>query len=150
MRVRGWTEPRGSQALVLQRDSEIAHYHVIYLALLHLITAGQRELEEYLGRTEQNGPLDTLNKKRDKEPAGPIQMIKILLSQKRIQFYTEMLQFYKRILICWELITWLSKILVYQHLFNMWKTIYSFMFIMHLIESEELKLWRKIWSKIRF
>lgn len=43
----------GHQALVSQQDSEIAHYHEIYLAFLHLITAGQRELEEDLDRTEK-------------------------------------------------------------------------------------------------
>lgn len=59
MRVRGWMPPGGGgggggpPALVSQQDSEIAHYHEIYLALLRLITAGQRELEENLGRREQ-------------------------------------------------------------------------------------------------
>ena len=53
MRVRGWTGP---QAAFSQQDSEIAHYREIYLALLHLITESQRELEEDLDRTEQNEP----------------------------------------------------------------------------------------------
>ncbi len=51
MRVGGWMEPGGPQALVSQQDSEIGHYHEIYLALLHLITAGQRELEVDLSKT---------------------------------------------------------------------------------------------------
>lgn len=72
MRVRGWMEPGEPQAFVSQQDSEIAHYPEIYLALLHLITAGQRELEEDLGRTEHNEPLDTFNKRGHEEPAALI------------------------------------------------------------------------------
>ena len=52
-RVRGRTRPGGPRALVSQQDSEIAHYHEIYLALLHLITAGQRELEEDVKRSQK-------------------------------------------------------------------------------------------------
>lgn len=51
----------GDRALVSQQDGEIAHYVEIYLAGLHLITAGQRELEEDLDRTQQKEPLDTFN-----------------------------------------------------------------------------------------
>lgn len=57
--------------VVSQQDSEIAHYHEIYLALpLHPITARQRELKEDLVRTEQNEPLNAFNNGGGEKPVA--------------------------------------------------------------------------------
>lgn len=60
MRVRGWTGP---QAALSQQDSEIAHYReYIFSSPPSHYRKSMRELEEDLGRTEQNEPPDTFNK----------------------------------------------------------------------------------------